>query len=54
VSPVETPAQWVARTRRAQGLPDHVTDEAALAELARMVLEPADALLEPEPEGDAA
>jgi len=50
VSPVETPAEWVARTRLAQRLPDHVTDEAVLAELARMILEPAAAEYATEPE----
>jgi hypothetical protein len=37
--PDETVEQWVIRTRRAQGLPDHVEDEAVLAELAQAVLE---------------
>jgi hypothetical protein len=34
-----TPGEWAIRTRRAQGLPDHVEDPAVLAELADAVLE---------------
>ena len=37
--PPETPSEWAIRTRRAQGLPDHVEDPAVLAELADAVLE---------------
>jgi hypothetical protein len=35
----ETVEQWIIGTRRAQGLPDHVEDEAVLTELAHAVLE---------------
>jgi hypothetical protein len=37
--PDETVEQWVIRTRRAQSLPDHVEDEAVLAELAAALLD---------------
>lgn len=46
-----TPAEWAAETRRRQGLPEHLEDEAVLAELAGLVLEPAEAEAE---RGDAA
>jgi hypothetical protein len=35
----ETLEAWVARTRREQGLPEHVDDSAVLAELAQAVIE---------------
>ncbi len=33
----ETIRQWVAETRRAQGLPRHVEDEATLVKIARLL-----------------
>lgn len=45
--PDETVEQWVIRTRWAQGLPDHVKDEAVLAELAAALLDD-----EPDDEGE--